>query len=79
MEAEISDHVTLFNKHAPPPSTPNFEAQIFAAATTPLRDVGKNSLGPHYANPRSAPATAYIIRVKTDTFLIASFFPKQAR
>ena len=25
---------------------PNFEAQIFAAAVTPLRDVGKISLGP---------------------------------
>ena len=29
-----------------PPPTPNFEAQIFAAAATPLRNVGKILLGP---------------------------------
>ena len=29
-----------------PPLTPNFEAQFFAAATTPLRDVGKILLAP---------------------------------
>ena len=37
--------------------TLNFEAQIFAAAATLLRDVGKISLGPpFYTNPGSAPA-----------------------
>ena len=42
----------------PPPLTPNFEAQIFAASATPLRDVGKISAGPPpYTNPGSAPAT----------------------
>ena len=28
------------------PGAPNFEAQIFAATATPLRDVGKIPLGP---------------------------------
>ena len=29
-----------------PPPNPHFEAQIFATAATPLRDVGKISAGP---------------------------------
>ena len=38
------------------PPTPHFEAQIFAAIVTPLRDVGKISAGPPpYTNPGSAP------------------------
>ena len=40
----------------PPPPIPNFEAQIFAATATPLRNVGKISLAPPYTNPGSAPA-----------------------
>ena len=42
----------------PPPPTPNFEAQIFATAATPLRDVDKISVGPPppYTDPTgSAP------------------------
>ena len=39
------------------PMAPNFEAQIFATAATPLRNVGKMSLGPPYTNRGSAPAS----------------------
>ena len=44
-----------------PPLTPYFEAQLFAATATPLRDVGdvgdvgKISAAPPYTNPGSAP------------------------
>ena len=41
----------------PPPPTSNVEAQIFAIATTLLRDVGKISIAhPPDTNPGSAPA-----------------------
>ena len=39
-----------------PAPDPSFESQIFAAAATPLRDVGKISLGPPYTNSGSARA-----------------------
>ena len=35
----------------PPLPTPNFETQIFGVAATPLRDVGKISLGPPHPTP----------------------------
>ena len=41
-------------KPPPPPPIPHFEAQIFAAVTTPPLDVGKISLGPPYPNPGSS-------------------------
>ena len=40
----------------PAPLTPHFEAQIFATAATPLRNVGKISAAPPYTNPGSPPA-----------------------
>ena len=44
----------------PPTPNPNFEAQIFAVTATPLRDVGKISLGPpSYTNPGSAPEKCF--------------------
>ena len=45
------------------PLTAHFEAQFFAAAATPLRNVGKISAGPPppYTNPGSAPAFIHSI------------------